>query len=129
LASWSVLTALSGFRYSAVKQRLAFAPVINARDFRCFFAAGSAWGVCSQKVEDSSHAVRLEVLHGEVPLQYLILRNETGRQTLSAAEVQIPGTGASVHALSASGQSVQVDFGRPVRIAVGTPLSLRLIPS
>ena len=129
LASWSVLTALSGFRYSAVKQRLAFAPVINARDFRCFFAAGSAWGVCSQKVENSSQAVRLEVLHGEVALQHLILRNETGTQNPSAAEFQIPGTGAGAHALSTSGQSVQVDFGRPVRIPVGSPLSLRLIPS
>jgi non-lysosomal glucosylceramidase len=129
LASWSVLMALSGFRYSAVDQRLAFAPVINARDFRCFFAAGSAWGVYSQRVENSSQALRLEVLHGELPLQSLILRNETGAESLSAAEFQISGKEASSHKLNTEGRSVQIDFGRQVRIPVGSALSLRLVRS
>jgi len=129
LASWSLLMALSGFRYSAVDGRMAFAPAINARDFRCFFAAGSAWGVYSQKVENSSQALRLEVLHGELPLQSLILRNETGARSLSAAELQISGKESSSHQLNTSGQSVQIDFGRQVRIPVGSALSLRLVGS
>ena len=129
LASWSVLMALSGFRYSAVDERLAFAPAINARDFRCFFAAGSAWGLYSQKVENSSQALRLEVLHGELPLQCLILRNETGGQSLSATEFQISGNKGSWHQIISSGPSVQINFGRQVRIPAGSALSLRLIRS
>lgn len=129
LASWSVLIALSGFRYSAVEQRLAFAPVINSRDFNCFFAAGTAWGVYSQKVENSSQAARLEVLHGELPLQYLTLKNETGERNLSAAEFRIAGKQVSSPRLNTSGGSVQIDLGRDVRIAAGSELSLRLTRS
>ena len=43
MASYSVLLALSGFRYSAVDGEIVFQPRIRPEDFRCFFAAGSAW--------------------------------------------------------------------------------------
>jgi non-lysosomal glucosylceramidase len=125
LASWSVLMTLSGYRYSGVEQRLGFAPVINVRDFRCFFAAGAAWGVYSQRVGNSSQAVQLDVLHGELPLRYLTVRNETGAQNLSVGELQISGK-ASSHKLNTGGENVQIDFGREVRIPSGSGLSLRL---
>ena len=47
LASWSVLLALSGFSWSAPERRLGFAPRVNEGDFRCFFSAGTGWGVFS----------------------------------------------------------------------------------
>lgn len=129
LASWSVLMALSGFRYSAVDQRMAFAPAIDSRDFRCFFAAGPAWGVYSQNVENSSQAARLEVLHAELPLQYLSLRNEMGARNLSVAEFQISGKEVSSCKLNIDGQSIEIDVGRDVRIPSGSALSVRVIRS
>lgn len=129
LASWSVLMSLSGFRYSAVEQRLAFSPVIHSRDFRCFFAAGSAWGVYSHKVENSSQVVRVEILHGELPLQYLMVRNETGAQSLSAAEFRIAGKKGSSYKVNVIGKSVHIDFRPQVRIPAGSELSVRLIQS
>lgn len=127
LASWSVLMALSGFRYSAVEQRMAFAPAINSRHFRSFFAAGAAWGEYSQKVENSSHTVRLKVLHGEFALRFLILRNETGARSLSSAEVQISGKKGISSKVTTSGQNVQVDFGTQLSIPAGQALSIRLV--
>ena len=127
LASWSVLMALSGFRYSAVEQRLDFAPVINSRDFRCFFAAGAAWGVYRQKVENSSEDVRLELLHGELSLRSLVLRNETERRNLSSAEVQISGKEAISLKVTSHGQSIQIDFETPMSIPAGSALSVRLV--
>jgi non-lysosomal glucosylceramidase len=57
MASWSVLLALSGYRYSAVEQRLSFAPVRQAMDgdrFQCFFSTGSAWGSLSVQGEHAT---------------------------------------------------------------------------
>jgi len=45
MASYSLLLALSGFRYSAVEGKIAFQPAVHREDFRSFFAAGTAWGL------------------------------------------------------------------------------------
>ena len=127
LASWSVLMALSGFRYSAVEQRLAFAPVIKSRDFRCFFAAGKGWGVYSQKADNSSQDVRLEILHGELALRSLLLRNEAAARNLSSAEIQISGKEAISRNVSPSGQNIQVDFGTQLSVPAGQALRIRLV--
>ncbi len=78
LASWSVLLALSGYRYSAKEQRMSFAPLLNADNFQCFFAAGAGWGSYSQKLQAGTLTAKIEVHHGEVPLRYFGLRNDTG---------------------------------------------------
>jgi hypothetical protein len=44
LSSWSLVTAWSGVRYSAVEQSLSFAPK-RELPFRCVIAAGTAWGL------------------------------------------------------------------------------------
>ena len=49
MSSWGLLTALSGYAYSGVEQRLEFAPKIHPEDFRTFWSAGSGWGKFSQK--------------------------------------------------------------------------------
>ena len=41
MASYALLGALSGFRYSAVERTLWFAPRLKARPFECFFSAAS----------------------------------------------------------------------------------------
>ncbi len=64
LASWSLLLALSGFQYSAVDQRLSFRPRLEG-DFRCFWAAGTAWGTYAR----IGGAHRLDVLHGRLVLR------------------------------------------------------------
>jgi len=47
MASYSVMLALSGFRYSAVDREIEFRPRLRAEDFQCFFSAGTAWGLYS----------------------------------------------------------------------------------
>src|SRR5205823_2720021 len=56
MASWSVLTGLSGYEYSAPAQTLQLAPKLNADDFRCLFTAGDAWGSFSQKSSGRSRS-------------------------------------------------------------------------
>lgn len=91
LASWSVLMTLSGYRYSAIDQHLAFSPVMNSENFRCFYAAGPAWGVYSQQTQDSSQAIRLEVSHGELLLRYVGLTCGVGSEKISVSNLRGAG--------------------------------------
>ncbi len=63
MASYSVMLALSGFRCSAVERKLTFQPRIHSEEFRCFFAAGSGWGLYSQSSKTEALATRLECRH------------------------------------------------------------------
>lgn len=43
LASWSLLIALSGFKFDMVKNEVAFNPVIFKDNFSTFWCTGKAW--------------------------------------------------------------------------------------
>jgi hypothetical protein len=73
MASYSLLLALSGFRYSAVERRITFQPRIHSEDFRCFFAAGSAWGLYSQTAKPDGMTATLATRHGDLRLKRLVL--------------------------------------------------------
>jgi uncharacterized protein (DUF608 family) len=73
MASYSVLLALSGFRYSAVERSISFEPRVNPANFQAFFAAGSGWGQYSQKRQSGTLNARIECRHGELKLQRLVL--------------------------------------------------------
>ncbi|HEV2126688.1 MAG TPA: GH116 family glycosyl hydrolase, partial [Chloroflexota bacterium] len=78
LASWSVLLALSGYRYSAPEGHLSFAPVaqvMEGESFRCFFSTGTAWGTVSV----DGQRVVLEVIEGSLPLRSLTITLPDGQ--------------------------------------------------
>jgi non-lysosomal glucosylceramidase len=128
LASWSVLLALSGYRYSAKDQRLSFAPLLNPQDFRCFFAAGSGWGAYSQRIQGASIAAQLEVHHGQVPLRSLQLKNHTAA-VLAVTGLTGPGGKDIIgHKLEAQGNDLMLVFADPVSIAAGNSLQVNLSP-
>ena len=64
MASWAAVLALTGFRYSAVDQSVAFAD----RPGTHFWSNGSAWGTCAIAVRHDARAVTLKVLHGVLSL-------------------------------------------------------------
>jgi hypothetical protein len=79
MASWSVLLALTGSRWSAVEGALTFAPREEAtRDgtFRSFFTCGSGWGV----VEASEDGARVEVREGELTARRIEVTLPGGRR-------------------------------------------------
>jgi hypothetical protein len=47
MSSYSLLSALSGFRYSAVERTLWFGPQLNVRPFKSFFSTASGFGTIS----------------------------------------------------------------------------------
>lgn len=90
MASYSVMLALSGFRCSAVEQRLTFQPRIHPEDFRCFFAAGSGWGLYSQRSKPEALAANLECRHGELTVRSLVLGDRSEKKVFTKSTLVGP---------------------------------------
>ncbi len=85
MASWAAILALTGFQYSAVDGRLAFAAPTAA--CRHFWSNGYAWGTCALRPNgDGSCSLRFEVLHGEIRFAEIRL---TGLGALRYDEAQV----------------------------------------
>jgi uncharacterized protein (DUF608 family) len=69
MASYALLGALSGFRYSAVEKRLWFGPRLKVRPFQSFFSTTTGFGVIKLDPE----TMGIQMIEGELPLQRLIL--------------------------------------------------------
>ena len=69
MASYALLPALSGFRYSAVLRTLWFGPQLNVRPFKTFFSTATGFGTISLE----GRSLRIEMLEGELPLERLVL--------------------------------------------------------
>ncbi|HEY1679143.1 MAG TPA: GH116 family glycosyl-hydrolase [Candidatus Sulfotelmatobacter sp.] len=76
LASYSVLLALSGFRYSEVTKTATFQPRINSETFSSFFAAGTAWGLYTQKWSGRVLWGKIDCVHGQFALRRMIVTSE-----------------------------------------------------
>jgi hypothetical protein len=122
LASWSLLLALSGYRYSAPAQRLGFAPRVNAEDFRCFFSTGSGWGVYGQQRAEREQTCRVTVQRGRLSLRSFEAELPAG---LSQCEVAWQQDGASGQAVVAVQDGrVSVDFGNELSVDAGGTLEV-----
>ncbi len=129
MASYSLLLALSGYGYSSVDRSLSFMPRMNNDHFRCFFAAGSGWGSYHQELRRSALDVRLESVYGQVRLQRLKLKNETGAATVSVSALTGPGAGqVPTIRMDLGQQSVHLDFGSEIVIPAGNALTFTILP-
>jgi uncharacterized protein (DUF608 family) len=119
MASWSLLTALSGYRYSAPEAHLAFEPRINQHNFRCFFTTGGAWGSFSQKINRREAVATLEINHGDMTLkQFGFSAAKQGE--LIRAQINKRVVSASV------AESKLVIFAPPIKLRTGDKLMVRL---
>jgi uncharacterized protein (DUF608 family) len=76
MASYALLGALSGFRYSAVERTLWFGPRIKTQPFQCFFSTASAFGTIALR----NRSVTIRLTEGELPIEKLVLiEGETTR--------------------------------------------------
>jgi non-lysosomal glucosylceramidase len=119
MASWSVLTALSGYQYSAPAQILELRPKLSAENFQCLFTAGDAWGEFSQRTEGGRRRLGLEVRHGTLTLARLALGGE------APARVTVESGGRSLGAGIEGGEGGwRVVFAQPVTLSEGEALQI-----
>jgi hypothetical protein len=117
MSSWSVLTAISGFAYSAPQKEIRFRPRVSPAQFRCLYSAGSAWGNYAQQATKQK-------LDAEITV-------EGGGLELATVRVPFSGAGAKVTAGRpaktevANGEAI-VRFDSPVKLASGERLKLSL---
>ena len=119
LASWSLLTALSGFHYSAPRRSMGFAPKGDARRFASFWSAGPGWGLYEQERSGGALDATLHFLYGDgLDLDRLSL---SGGAVSASAEL---GDGAIAVEVASDGS---LRFPQTVRLASGDALRLRLV--
>lgn len=78
MASYALLGALSGFRYSAVKKTLWFGPQLSIRPFKTFFSTASGFGT----IELADQSLRIQLLEGVLQLEKLVLTQGAQTRTL-----------------------------------------------
>lgn len=78
MASYALLSALSGFRYSAVQRTLWFAPQLRVRPFETFFCTASGFGT----ILLGDGRLRIQMLEGELAVEKLVLADENQTKTL-----------------------------------------------
>lgn len=66
MASYMLLTALSGFQFDMSRNQVDFEPKVEKNHFQCFFSTGKAWGILHQdRLGDGTIQKWVEVLEGE----------------------------------------------------------------
>jgi uncharacterized protein (DUF608 family) len=78
MASYALLGALAGFRYSAAQRRLWFGPQLSVRPFKTFFCTASGFGTISL----DARTLRIQMLEGELPLEELVMADGAQARTL-----------------------------------------------
>jgi len=83
MASWSLLTALSGYSFDLPAGLLGFAPRLWQDEFRCFWSADGVWGQYEQRLTETPQ-ISLRVDYGAITLNGLNLGALDGRVLLTA---------------------------------------------
>lgn len=124
MSSWSLILALSGFHYNARERFIAFAPKINANDFKSFYSTGSGWGVFSQKASATGLSAKIGVTWGELEIHEIRLQApDAAKVTTATPSGAGKGFGAS---MQVDGKYIIVTLSEPVKIEVGEALELAI---
>lgn len=93
MASYALIAALAGFRYSAAKRTLWFGPRVKARPFKTFFSTATGFGT----IEVDSRSIRIDLLEGELNLEKFVLTEGAQTKSLDWTTVVRPGAPATLH--------------------------------
>jgi len=123
MASYALLTGLSGFSYSAPAARIGFAPRIFQDDFRTFFSVGSGWGMYTQRKQGTKLAASLALKYGSLALREFDVQVGGGKPKSVTAKIGRKETPASV---AKKGKQVAVRFEQEVTLGAGETLRVTL---
>src|SRR6266576_3844923 len=78
MASYALLGALAGLRYSPVQRTLRYVPQLSVRPFKTFFCTASGFGTIAL----DARSLRVQMLEGELLLEKLVLADGAQSKTL-----------------------------------------------
>jgi len=117
MSSWSLLTALSGFSYSAPDKEMRFRPRLRRSEFRTLYLAGVAWGGYSQRVVQGKLEAEISVEGGRLELARL-------RLPFSGPKAEVATEGRAQAVVKAGEARIQWD--KPIVLEAGQRLRVRL---
>jgi len=124
LASWSVLTGLSGFSHDGPTRALGFAPRLTPERFRCAFTCAEGWGSYAQQRAASGQTSTLEVRFGRVPLATLSLEVPEG-VSVRTASLAVDGRGIAAE-VGQAGRGVTLSLAQETTVPEGSTLTADL---
>ncbi|WP_197529346.1 GH116 family glycosyl hydrolase [Botrimarina mediterranea] len=125
LASWGLITSLSGFEHHNSKGTLGFAPRIEAGNFRSVFTTAEGWGTYEQKRSEGEISAEVQVASGEVHLTTLRLAISEG--TLPAkAEVAVGGNTMELAVTDTRDGQIELRFVDEAIVSSGEKLAVRV---
>jgi uncharacterized protein (DUF608 family) len=118
MSSWTVMIALSGFKWDEPTRALTFAPAIRETVSQYPFFTTTAWGTYRQENGLTGKEVRISVASGELRLSTLYLPQLSDFEN---ASVQIGGTHVDAKVARCC-EGISVTFGAEVVVTPGIPL-------
>jgi non-lysosomal glucosylceramidase len=119
MAGWSVLEAISGFRYNAPAETLTFAPAQDIAEFRAPFITRDGWGTFTQRHLTQGWRVQLTCAFGEIQMRHLSLK-------LPVSQVSVRrGHEVLVCELHRQGEHLLLSFAQSVLLTADTMLEIQ----
>ncbi len=122
MSGWTILDALSGYRYNAATGSLSFSPASSpdltdaSGTLRAPFVTASGWG---QFERASDGAVTLTALHGDIRIRSLTIPASDGPQPT----VQVNGSAAKASVQGAGGQTI-IRFPEEIALNAGDVITI-----
>lgn len=85
MASWGVLTALSGFEHHGPRRHIGFAPRIAPDDFRAAFTAAQGWGSFAQRRGARTQTDEIGLRWGRLSVETVVLAVPSGARVSRVA--------------------------------------------
>jgi len=93
MASYALLGALAGFRYSAVSRTLWLAPQLSVRPFKTFFSTASGFGTITL----NRQSLEVRMTEGELPVERVVLSDRGETKTLQRKITPHPNAPATLN--------------------------------
>jgi uncharacterized protein (DUF608 family) len=123
MASWSLLTALTGFSFDGPLGQVGFAPRVHPQRFKTFFAAVEGWGTLYQEIHAHRQQITLEMLSGALSLCTLRIAPDPGA---NAQKVSASVNGRPIDAILDISPPGAVRLSRALRLEKGMRLEVTL---
>jgi len=127
LASWSLILALSGYRYSAPHEAIGFSPRITPEKFACFYSTGTGWGLFKQSATRKIQSAELILRYGRLTLREVELTWARKVRPPRAPAVIVKANRRAIYADATTNRgTVTVRFREPIALNAGQRLTIRL---
>jgi uncharacterized protein (DUF608 family) len=123
MSSWSLLLALSGWKYDGPRGELQFAPCYRPENFKSFFTGPESWGSIAQTLDEAKQKIEIAVQSGVLHLGTLeIAAVQSGNYQPS---VRLGGKKVPV-TFTVDGARYRLSFGKKVTIKADHTLEVLL---